>query len=176
MVSEAFLRAFKSNLAKCQSPVERMLLEATLLPDSGLLPSHAVGPSPVYKVAFSDAVDFFGENAEISIVSQADPLCDGERPVIHCDFEFRWSGEYSADLYVEIDGHRWHEKTQAQASRDRARDRRIARSSGKLVRYTAVDVMTDACFVIRDITDTLYAMEVDLDCVVGVISSRGRDS
>jgi hypothetical protein len=174
MPSYEFLRAFRSNLAKCQSPVEAMLLEATLDPDSGLAPSHARGPSPLYTVAFTEETDLGGHGATLLIRSQADPLLDGDRPQIHCDFEFEWSGEYSPSLYVEVDGHQWHEKTHRQASRDRARDRRIVRFGRHLVRYTASDVMRDACLVLREITEILYSLEVAMDNTVGIILSRER--
>lgn len=55
-------------------------------------------------------------------------------------------GAYRADfvfnqrLVVEIDGHDFHDRTQEQASSDRARDRDLLRAGYSVVRFTGADV------------------------------------
>lgn len=74
-----------------------------------------------------------------------------------------WVGKYRADLLVtgyesgalvqsvavEVDGHDFHERTKAQASHDRARDREFQRRNLKVFRFTGSDVFRDpmACAI-----------------------------
>jgi very-short-patch-repair endonuclease len=47
-------------------------------------------------------------------------------------------------LAIELDGHEFHEKTKAQASWDRKRERSITRSGYIVIRFTGHEVFQDA--------------------------------
>ena len=54
-------------------------------------------------------------------------------------------------LVVEVDGHAWHEKTQEQAQRDKARDRDLIAARWRVVRFTAREVFADAVGCARQV-------------------------
>lgn len=165
-MKSAFRSLFRRFELACQSPIESMLLSATLQSESGLRPLGTMGTGLVYLVEVTETVDLHGASQRVVVYSQPEPDPDGERPKLHCDFGFRWIGQYSPTAYIELDGHDWHERTREQASRDRARDRRVLRAGGNVLRYTGSDVFGDPCSVILDITDTLFALEDWIDIFV----------
>ena len=59
---------------------------------------------------------------------------------------------------IECDGHEWHERTQQQASYDRARDRQLLRLSIPTIRFTGSDINRDAVECAAEIFDTLEAI------------------
>ena len=58
-------------------------------------------------------------------------------------------------LVVEVDGHAWHEKTQEQVQRDKARDRDLVGAGWCVVRFTAREVFADAVGCARQVADIL---------------------
>lgn len=62
-------------------------------------------------------------------------------------FETETNGAF---MVVEIDGHDFHDRTKAQASRDRERDRRLLSRGVSTVRFTGSDVHRDADACARD--------------------------
>ena len=108
-------------LGKCESPVESDFL-AALCP---LAVDHG------YRVARFDN----GRNETIVVRPQEN--IDHYR----VDFLVRFAF-FGHELFiaVEIDGHEWHERTKAQARRDKSRDRAIQRLGCEVFRFTGSEV------------------------------------
>jgi very-short-patch-repair endonuclease len=62
-----------------------------------------------------------------------------------CDFVivFRFFGA-EINIVVEADGHEFHERTKWQASRDKARDRRLTKLGYRVLRFTGSEIFADA--------------------------------
>jgi hypothetical protein len=139
-------------LRLCESPIERSLLLAVFEdpeadPDfehdccrDGALFRHARWPGawlwvgPQYPV-FSDDREF------------------------RCDFRFELHDSGSLQVvYVETDGHDWHEKTQEQVARDRSRERSITRTGNPVLRFTGSEVWASPRRCEREIIATLDGM------------------
>jgi very-short-patch-repair endonuclease len=56
-------------------------------------------------------------------------------------------GEFVDDMskavVVECDGHEWHERTKAQATADKSRDRVLSLTVGKVIRFTGSEIWED---------------------------------
>lgn len=52
-------------------------------------------------------------------------------------------------MVIELDGHEWHEKTKEQVARDKARDRYLSRTFGRVIHFSGSEVYNDigACYV-----------------------------
>lgn len=100
-----FRRRFVEFARAAQSPLEKCLLGATLDPESGLVPMGITRSGLEYRLTFTESFSLGDFDQRIEILSQADPIGDGERPRIHCDFGFTWLSSPGARLYVELDGH-----------------------------------------------------------------------
>jgi very-short-patch-repair endonuclease len=59
------------------------------------------------------------------------------------DFVVTRHGSRASPLAIELDGHEFHEKTKAQASWDRQRERSITRSGYVVVRFTGHEIVQD---------------------------------
>lgn len=46
-------------------------------------------------------------------------------------------------ILIECDGHEFHERTKAQASRDKSRDRKLALAGYHVIRYTGSEIWND---------------------------------
>jgi hypothetical protein len=65
-------------------------------------------------------------------------------------------GYITKELVVEVDGHDFHDRTKAQASRDRERDRTLQRRDLPVARYTGSDIWRDAFRCADDALDLLH--------------------
>lgn len=61
-------------------------------------------------------------------------------------------------IAIELDGHRFHDRTEQQASADRRRDRYFLREGVFTLRYTFSDLVKAPNDAMRDLTDTLLAV------------------
>lgn len=64
---------------------------------------------------------------------------------------FRFDSERQISIIVECDGHDFHERTKAQASRDKRRDRAMQRLGYEVYRFTGADVHLDCYGCARDV-------------------------
>lgn len=72
---------------------------------------------------------------------------------------FHKDADYSFVRYVviECDGHDFHERTKAQASRDRARDRDLLIAGYQTLRYTGTDIHADAHRIVEGRETRIWA-------------------
>jgi len=59
-------------------------------------------------------------------------------------------------LVIEIDGHDYHERTQAQASSDNRRDRALTRSGTPCLRYTTTEVLRNSDDAAQEIAQIVH--------------------
>jgi very-short-patch-repair endonuclease len=82
-----------------------------------------------------------------------------QAPVDRFRIDFAMWSEYHGWFAIELDGHDFHERTKAQASRDKAKDRGLVRLGFKVIRYTGSDVFRDPYACWRDVVDTMRGVE-----------------
>jgi very-short-patch-repair endonuclease len=70
------------------------------------------------------------------------------------DFAVHWSDQ-KQKLAIEIDGHAFHEKTKAQAARDRARERSIIREGYTIMRFTGSEVFGNPRKCVAEVTEII---------------------
>lgn len=71
------------------------------------------------------------------------------------DFLLSFDGH---SLVVEADGHDFHERTKAQAQRDKARDRRLMLAGYPVVRFTGREIYADPFLAAAEAMDILEQM------------------
>lgn len=71
--------------------------------------------------------------------------------MVSCQF-----GSETLRIAVECDGHEFHEKTKAQASRDKRRDRAIQRNGCRVFRFTGSDIFNDAHGCAREVISLAF--------------------
>jgi very-short-patch-repair endonuclease len=67
------------------------------------------------------------------------------------DFVVKRHGNGVLPLAIELDGHEFHEKTKAQASWDRKRERSIVRSGYLVVRFTGHEIFQDVEKCVKEV-------------------------
>lgn len=75
-------------------------------------------------------------------------------------------------VYVELDGHDFHERTKEQASRDRSRDRSLTGPYSMVLRFTGSEVYADPCGCIAELAGKLEAIRCDEDSTSAHIQSH----
>lgn len=134
-------------ILECESPIERLLLvglhaqslimqiprtiQYVLYPNDGEAQPESYSTLYVTPQAHLGKyrIDFHFRYVELAIVkSVAD----------------KWDQKWcSSETYVECDGHDFHERTKAQAKKDRARDRRIQDMGFPILRFTGSELWAD---------------------------------
>ena len=71
------------------------------------------------------------------------------------DFVVKRHGNSALPLAIELDGHDFHEKTKAQASWDRRRERSIVRSGYLVVRFTGHEIFQDAEKCVKEVSELI---------------------
>lgn len=61
----------------------------------------------------------------------------------------------SINYVVEVDGHDFHEKTKAQAQKDKFRDRMLQKAGYKVLRFTGSEVYKDPDAIVREIAEVI---------------------
>lgn len=139
------------------SPIERRLLLALVSPHDirdehqVLLPGRVrvVAPRSGHGTELTE-VNFVGYEDNNSAL-----LIEIQKPIgpYRADFVLTWSGtdccdttivEASSSLCIEADGHDFHEKTKAQATHDKKRDRFFAGRGLTLLRFTGSEIHKSA--------------------------------
>jgi very-short-patch-repair endonuclease len=116
-------------LAKyCESPIEVMLGAAFCIRSDLGIPGFAVIVPP----------------------GQDHPKPGKHRLLIHPQYEwesyridFAFDAAWGKTVFVECDGHDFHERTKEQAERDRAKDRRIQEAGITIFRFTGSEIYRD---------------------------------
>jgi hypothetical protein len=67
------------------------------------------------------------------------------------DFMLVSMHDLSPVLAIECDGHEFHERTKAQARRDRARDRAVQHQGVTIFRFTGSEIYADPCGCVEDV-------------------------
>lgn len=114
----------------CESPIE-VLFGATLLLGTAI--TSFLMP-PVY---FSPPGKKLSSAATLLLVPQQ----------VWKNYRIDWvlrSIERGTELFIECDGHDFHERTKDQAERDRSRDREVAESRIPLLRFTGREIYRDS--------------------------------
>ena len=151
--------------ARCQSPIEKLLLAAL--------------------VAGQNSWGFAGPGGVDLVFCRTDrtdpPACPWECVMISAQSQI---GAYRADflidihlksgdkvIVVECDGHDFHEKTKLQAAHDKRRDRAMIYSGAQVLRFTGSEIWADPAACAEEIYD-LVADIISAD----IKKSRGTRS
>lgn len=99
----------------------------------------------------------------------------------------RWFERYRVDFFisypffgerleivVECDGHDFHERTKAQAKRDRQRDRALQRLGAEVFRFTGSEIVAAQLLCADEVLDTIETFQTR--CCVAAMSKAQRDA
>jgi very-short-patch-repair endonuclease len=75
-------------------------------------------------------------------------------------------------LAVECDGHDYHERTAAQAERDRSRDRRLLMNGVHVLRFTGREIVRDVAACVDDLSMALSRLAEELLVDAGIAKRR----
>lgn len=136
-----------AHLQRCESPLERALLEAFLHGEDRFCVSLACTPRAAaggfetgsWVDGSFDCIDLFVQH-ELRI----------EERSVRLDFALVGRG---VRLAIEVDGHDFHERTKEQAERDRSRDRALQRAGWTVLRFTGREVNRDAARCVAEVLD-----------------------
>ncbi len=136
---------FEKGLKLCESPIEKILLADLMFCGFG----YGWPPHPVYK---SD---------ETINVSRTAGAISPQYPVgrYHVDFAV-FVENFHGDILriaVECDGHDFHEKTKAQAARDKKRDRFLQTEGWRVLRFTGSEIFNRSAECACEVDDLAFA-------------------
>lgn len=116
--------------SECGSPLEARLLRALINHP------HFVGHGEIMPPWFSEQGYVAPEGTVCMLIPQAWILD------YRVDFLIMGRGYRTAldATVVEVDGHDFHEKTKAQAARDKRRDRRMTKAGYRVLRYAGTEI------------------------------------
>ncbi len=89
--------------------------------------------------------------------SQVPMIFDGRRVI--ADWAFAAEEGTSSIVVVELDGHDFHERTLAQAMRDRSKDRTIQLRGHMVLRFTGHEVMSYGDRCVHDLERGLHVVQ-----------------
>jgi hypothetical protein len=148
----------------CESPIERRFLLACWFDTWLRVDAAAMREAYEHGLTAADTgIEFAFDPEEcdyelpsgdvrLCIRPQASPFLLDDEYELTCDFSVQVRcGGRQHEVYIELDGHDWHERTKEQASSDRSRDRRISASGIMLFRFTGADVNADAMACEREV-------------------------
>jgi very-short-patch-repair endonuclease len=122
-----------SNL--CESPIEESLGAALLIADW----PHCYGRPKLHIASNGEFRDRDRTPIDRLLVPQF--LFEVQDEALRIDFLFRQSA--TVRVFIECDGHDFHERTKEQATRDRRRDRLIQYEGIALLRFTGTEITRD---------------------------------
>lgn len=132
---------------KCESPIERLMLEAMLsyfwLREICSLGGFRGASRYLARAKRDGDEDFMGET---NFIQQQVELGDYRVDFMLC----RWERPRpdliltTPVVVIECDGHDFHERTKEQAQRDKARDRELQQCGVCVLRYTGSEIWRDA--------------------------------
>lgn len=133
------------DLSSCQSPIEQAFGAALETVIGGALDAYGartkdglIGAIPGWKAVIGCQINFGWCRADFALLSLAH----------HSFIEMGWADAAKRVaqnvMIVELDGHNFHERTKAQAARDRSRDRRMIEVGWLPIRFTGSEIYRDA--------------------------------
>jgi very-short-patch-repair endonuclease len=60
-------------------------------------------------------------------------------------------------IIVELDGHDWHERTKAQATRDKKRDRALVTAGYRVLRFTGSEIYASPGECLQEVIEAILA-------------------
>jgi very-short-patch-repair endonuclease len=117
-----------SGIRRCESPLETMLATA-----------FSRLPGFQWRLPFVDEVEV-GRWPKAGIILLAQAPCGP----YWTDFSLREWSDKRPPIFIEVDGHDFHERTPFQAQRDRRRDRYLTKLGATAPRFTGREVWQDA--------------------------------
>ena len=143
---ESLRGTYEWGAERCESPIEQILLAQflhpnttnewdmqchVLLPPSGLIDHVAPPPIPGFFLWPQIKIGPYRVDFIIAVVQ-------------HGTLEQHWT-------IIECDGHDFHERTKAQAQRDKARDRYLVGRGYRVLRFTGSEIYRDSAAVWEEI-------------------------
>lgn len=112
----------------CESPIEIALALSILFSDR-------IDPMPYQPLIFArqDEIEHYGDCARLLVPQYK---IDDKR----IDFLLVCP---PVQIYIECDGHNFHERTKEQAARDRQRDRKLQQTGTPVLRFTGSEIFAD---------------------------------
>jgi very-short-patch-repair endonuclease len=135
------LFGWETGFARCRSPIEQRLFGKLLFLTNGFAQIKYLGAPGIdqrFATVFVNQLTIGPYIADFAFMT----CCEGR----------------VAKLIVECDGHDWHEKTKAQAQRDKARDRYCVRVGWKVLRFTGSEIVRNADGCAEEVGEVIYGM------------------
>jgi very-short-patch-repair endonuclease len=148
---DAHMERYAPSFALCESPIEALML-------AGLM---WIGDDLPKRVEDYPAVIGIGE-AYILPQRQIGP----DRVDLTVAGGYH-DGEGGVRIAVECDGHDFHDRTPAQAARDKARDRRLAAAGWTVMRFTGREIVASPSACAWQVRDVFAASRARQDRLVG---------
>jgi len=137
-------------LPRCESPIEQLFLAKLLVDDWRMIDQIDRWRSAISMIESLAGMRhgkllLHSLHDENLVVDLQPTVLNGRYRIDFAFFsdEARWA--------VELDGHDFHEKTKAQAARDKRRDRELVANGWKILRYTGSEVYGDVDAVYDEI-------------------------
>lgn len=140
-VTDSLVGGCKSvySITKCGSPVEQLFYIAANQQKESIYQEidskYLYSIQPQYKVG-KFRVDFMAEIFEIGPCWEPVPL---------------------VRVFIEVDGHEFHEKTKQQVAKDKKRDRELSTKCDALLKFSGSEVYKKPYLAARDLEQTLIA-------------------
>lgn len=152
-MTKVFRSIWERRLGRCESPIESMFLSqfCAAAVDNGY------GVGLVVKVP-SD-----------TIVVRPQARVDRFRVDFLITFDFFGS---LIELVIECDGHQWHERTKAQAAKDRARDRALQSLGYDVLRFTGSEINASPAGCAFEVLDRIMTFQTA--CFVRAVDEAER--
>lgn len=147
---ETLLRAQSRHIStRCESPIEELFATAMIL--------HSQG-ARVLGVDFMANLSSFDRERRVSPFDCTDVYLQAQIGAYRVDFLFddQFAGRRRF-IVVELDGHDWHERTKAQAARDKRRDRALVSSGFSILRFTGSEIYADPGECLQEVVDAILA-------------------
>lgn len=150
------LDQLRSLLRMCESPLEQLLL-------TELIPVFAARVAGSRNQPYLRGHLIVQRLGRFSVTIRQQPaiavLSASYRPDFLLTVE-RWDWKQDrhqlmVQMVVEVDGHRYHERTQAQAEHDRVRDRQLTAQGYRVVRFTGREVNRSATSAAQEVARLL---------------------
>lgn len=109
--------------------------------------------TPIERIAFAEIFRWLSDMGLMDTIKLETQKKFGP---YYADFYLSYaSGKQKLEIIVECDGHEFHEKTKAQVSRDKKRDRYFTKLGINTLRYSGSDLVKDPSIVISDVEEML---------------------
>lgn len=134
---------FDRVLARCESPIERLLVAELLAQRWADIDREPITPRESELVRSRRSSNRY---PEISTSPQFPVSCGHNEYRLDLAIVIDWGHAEAASwqrvawVAVECDGHDFHERTKAQASKDRSRDRALVQAGWFVVRFTGSEI------------------------------------